>query len=295
MPRVCYVEHNFQQSSLDTIDQANAIIHEYLEQGFSLTLRQLYYQMVARDLIPNSMRSYKRLGSILNDARLAGVVDWLAIEDRTRGLVGNTHWDGPDEIIEAAVQSYAIDKWDGQPHRVEVWVEKDALSGVIARACVPLDVDYFSCRGYTSASEMWRAARRLRRYYDRGQIPVVIHLGDHDPSGIDMTRDIAERLSLFSDLYIEVDRIALNMDQVEEYDPPPNPAKITDSRSDGYIMRFGGQSWELDALQPAMLRDLIEDAVLQYRDDDLWEAAVAVEARDRAALRDAANKLSSAS
>ncbi len=162
--------------------------------------------------------------------------------------------------------------------------EKDALVGIAERICRKLDVSYFSCRGYTSQSEMWAAGMRLKEYAEeRGQTPVIIHLGDHDPSGIDMSRDITDRLELFMG-GMEINRIALNMDQVRKYNPPPNPAKITDSRAEGYIKKHGRESWELDALDPKVLTDLIEKTVLSYRDDDEWRSACRVEERHRRAL-----------
>ncbi len=277
------------------ITQANVIIEEYAAQGFDLTLRQLYYQFVARDLIPNTLREYKRLSNIINDARYAGLIDWLHITDRTRNLRGNPHWEGPEDIISSAVSSFAIDKWETQEYRPEVWIEKDALVGVIEGVCKKVDTSYFSCRGYTSASEMWIAAQqRLIGCLKAGQVPIIIHLGDHDPSGIDMTRDIFDRLELFLRFEghnpAEVKRIALNMNQIETYRPPPNFAKLTDTRAKGYIKRFGGSSWELDALEPTVLAALIEDTVTAYRDDRLWQEAVTLEEQHRESLRDAATR-----
>lgn len=278
--KIQYIKKRFSQASTYIIGQANAIISEYAKQRFTLTLRQLYYQFVARGLIPNKVQEYKRLGSIINDARLAGEIDWYAIEDRTRNLAGLSHWDNPGEILDSAVNSYRIDKWKNQPYKVEVWVEKEALAGIVKKACQPLDVDYMSCRGYMSQSEMWRGSQR----YDLENRPVVIiHLGDHDPSGLDMSRDIVDRLNIFGQS-VEFRRIALNMDQVEKYSPPPNPAKVTDSRYGGYVAEFGTESWELDALDPGVLRDLIRDAVLYFRDEDRWAEAVERENADKQRL-----------
>ena len=164
-----FIEKSFATASLDIIRQANAIIRDYAAQGFRLTLRQLYYQFVARDLIPNTQRSYKRLGNIISDARLAGLVDWDAIEDRTRNLESNPHWDDPAAIIAAAARSFRLDKWETQPCRVEVWIEKEALVGVIERICRNLDVDYFACRGYVSQSEQHAAGKRFAGYLQDGQ------------------------------------------------------------------------------------------------------------------------------
>ena len=284
MPAICYRPKKFNEDRKDKIAKANAIIEEYRQQGFELTLRQLYYQFVSRDFIANNQREYKNLGDIINDARLAGLVDWLAIVDRTRNLQALANWETPAEIVEACAKQFRIDKWKEQQFRVECWIEKDALVGVIEGVCNELDIDYFSCRGYTSQSEMWVAAQRLAKYQKKAQVPLILHLGDHDPSGKDMTRDITDRLSEFSYSTIEVKRLALNMDQITQYDPPPNPAKITDSRAEKYIEEFGEESWELDALEPAVIAQLIRDAVEEVRDQGQWDEAVAEEEKQKEQL-----------
>lgn len=276
MPCIRYQTVNFSRKTEVIIKQANDIIAEYAAQGFDLTLRQLYYQFVARDLLKNRQKEYKRLGEIVNNARLAGRIDWDRITDRTRNVRSNSHWSSPQDIIDACVSSYQIDKWEGQGHRVEVWIEKDALLGVLDACCPALDVPYFSCRGYVSQSEMWLAAQRFRAWERSGYTTVILHLGDHDPSGVDMSRDIADRLRLFGSK-VDVRRIALTMDQVDEHEPPPNPAKMTDARAQGYVDEFGDESWELDALDPTTLSALIRDAVNDYRNKRKWAEAEKVE------------------
>lgn len=280
MPKICYVPKRFSRSSRAIIYHTNTIISDYQDQGYNLTLRQIYYQFVSRDLIPNKQSEYKRLGSVINDGRLAGLIDWSAVEDRTRVLRMSSHWNNPKEIIDACGKQYQIDKWKNQDVRVEVWIEKDALVGVIERVCKEHDVPYFSCRGYTSQSEMWYAAMRLIGHSSKKQATVILHLGDHDPSGIDMTRDIKDRMRIFG-CETFVQRIALNKDQIEEYSPPPNPAKMTDSRYHGYIMEFGEESWELDALEPSVLSSLVNDAILGLRNGAKWGVALKKEQRDR--------------
>lgn len=292
MTKIFYKDTRFRRDSLAMIDQANDIIADYVRQGYVLTLRQLYYQFVSRDLIENSQKSYSRLGSLINNARLAGLIDWEAIEDRTRNLSRNSHWDDPSDIIHSAARSFGIDKWAYQKHRVEIWVEKEALAGVFERVCQDLDVPFFACRGFVSQSEMWAAARRMKRYEEQeNQRPVVLHFGDHDPSGIDMTRDIIDRFAMF-DADVEVIRVALNMDQIEEYNPPPNPAKNTDSRYQDYLSRFGDECWELDALEPQVLVNLVQNHVFDYRDVDRWEQAVEEEESHQLALQKAAQNWS---
>jgi hypothetical protein len=274
MSKICYREIKFRAESLRLIEQVNAIIHEYQEMGYSLTLRQVYYQLVSRDVIPNNERSYKNLGSLISDGRMSGLIDWDAIEDRTRNLRKNSHWNSPGSIIHSAAYSFAYDKWADQDNYVEVWVEKDALVGIVGQVCEEMDIPYFSCRGYVSQSEMWAAAQRLEDFSGQKNIH-IIHLGDHDPSGKDMSRDICDRLELFG-VSVEFQRIALNYDQIEEYGPPPNPTKLTDSRASGYIADFGHECWELDALRPDVIDGLIRDAVTDLCDLDLLQ-----EARDR--------------
>lgn len=321
MPKIAYIDKTFRADALEIIGRADAIARAYAAQGFDLTLRQLYYQFVSRGWIANKDSEYKRLGGIINDARLAGDLDWDYIVDRTRNLEENSHWGNPSAIIRSAARSYAEDKWRLQDTYVEVWIEKDALKGVLEQVCVPNDVPFFSCRGYTSQSEIWGAAQRLGEKMNSGKNVVVIHLGDHDPSGIDMSRDIEDRLALFIaqdlgltdfgnftgrgnggyealiedckyelDERLTIDRIALNWDQVQQYNPPPNPAKLTDARAQGYISRFGAQSWELDALDPATLTALIQNAIDYYKDAEVWDQAVAKEEKAREVLTKASER-----
>jgi len=333
MARIKYQDKKLSADKLAVIRQANVICADYQAQGYDLTLRQLYYQFVARDLIPNRQSEYKRLGAIINDARLGGLLDWDYIVDRTRNVRSMATWGDPSDIISASARQFRIDKWEHQPTRVEVWIEKDALVGVIEGGCNANQVSFFSCRGYTSQSEVWGAAQRLGEYLKAGQDVIILHLGDHDPSGIDMTRDIRDRLEMFLDkdlslLAVEehrewleaafertdtstakemkekdpatyreftdkvnatygsygsltVDRIALNMAQIDQYDPPPNPAKITDSRATSYIATYGTDSWELDALEPTVLGALIQDSIDEAKDPDRWDEDEEAERRHR--------------
>jgi hypothetical protein len=284
MPKIKYINKTFRTASLALITKCNVVLRKYATAGYDMTLRQLYYQLVAADEIPNTPASYNQLGALVNDARLAGHIDWLHIVDRTRNLKALAHWASPAELIAEDAACYRIDKWATQPYRPEVWIEKEALAGVFERICQSLDVPFFSCRGYTSASEMWLAAQRLKRYEKAGQTPIIFHFGDHDPSGIDMTRDIDDRLDLFMG-GLKVERLALNMPQIEEYQPPPNPAKITDTRAAKYIDIYGDESWELDALPPDTLAGLVRDHITGIRNETKWQAALDEERHQRATLR----------
>jgi hypothetical protein len=291
LPRIKYEDVRLSAARLAVIRQANEIIEEYAAQGYDLTLRQLYYQFVSRDLIPNNQKEYKRLGDIISAGRRAGLIDWDRIVDRTRNLRKTSTWKDPAEIVEACAGQFAVDLWDGQDYRPEVWIEKDALVGVLEVACEPYQIPYFSCRGYTSDSEAWSAAQRLREWARAGQTPIIFHLGDHDPSGIDMTRDITDRVKLFSGLPIPVIRLALNMAQVEEHGPPPNPAKTTDARFTAYQAAHGDESWELDALDPQTITALIQQQIEGLLIRDRWGAAKEQQEEFRGQLKGIADGL----
>lgn len=289
MARIKYRHFDFKPATIEVIVQANVICAEYAAQGLTMTLRQLYYQFVARGYLRNKQTEYNRLGSIINDARLAGLLDWDYIVDRTRELESVPHWDDPPDVLKAVADQFRIDKWARQDRRVEVWIEKEALAGVIEPICRRLDVPFMAVRGYNSQSAHHEAALRFKGYEATGQEPLLLHLGDHDPSGIDMTRDNGDRLEVFG-VWTEVRRLALNMDQIQEYHPPPNPAKMSDSRIAGYLDLYGWESWELDALPPDVLTDLIRDAVDGVRDDDIWAEDVAIEEEHRRFLSAAARQ-----
>lgn len=143
MPKIQYKEIKFRGRSLELINLVNQVINEYKNQGYELTLRQTYYQLVARGYIPNNERSYKNIGNLINDGRLAGLIDWYSIVDRTRNLRGNSHWDKPEDVIASARYSYLLNKWQGQPNYVEVWVEKDALEPSVITNLITNEVTAF--------------------------------------------------------------------------------------------------------------------------------------------------------
>jgi hypothetical protein len=296
MPKIAYIEKRVREDTLALIQWADRTATDYARRGFSLTLRQLYYQGVTQNLYPNSERSYKRLGNVVSDGRLLGLIDWNHLTDRHRETSG-TGWETMDTLPEMADLIHGIenrvahDLWAGQDFRPEIWVEKDALEQVAQKAASGYRIPYFACKGYVSSSAMWEAGYgRFGRYMAMGQTPVIIHLGDHDPSGIDMTRDIEDRLALFAGSGIEVKRIALNFDQIEAFNPPPNPAKVTDSRFESYERRFGDESWELDALAPELLVQLARETVQSLIDPEIWAARVDEEEEATEKVREVADR-----
>lgn len=291
--KIAYVERRFSKKTLALIAVADKLIASYQAQGFTLTLRQLFYACVTRNIFPNTEKSYKLLGNTVSDGRLAGLLDWSAIEDRTRHMEELSHWNSPSELVSAAARQFRYDKWKGQSNYVEVWVEKEALAGVVASACQPLDVAYFCCRGYASQTAIWEAAQRLLERCDHDREIHILYLGDHDPSGLDMSRDVEDRLKTFlasENRVLAVDRIALNMNQVTALKLPPNPAKLTDARSRQYVAKYGNSSWELDALDPAYLTKLVSKEVLALCDQSMWDTRKAEQEHDRQRLLAAAAK-----
>jgi hypothetical protein len=283
-------DKSFRGPTRELIATAKQIIALYESQGYVLTLRQLYYQLVSKNTIKNKENEYKRLSKVMTDARYQGEISWKALEDRTRMVRSMDHWRSPAEIIESSSQAFRHDLWKNQENRVEVWVEKDALIGVLEPVCQRNDVAYFSCRGNASASEMWEGAQRLVEYEVKGQQPWVLYLGDHDPSGVDMTRDVQDRLREFESTAI-VKRLALNLDQIAQWNPPPQPAKMTDSRYKRYVKETGKrQSWELDALEPATLDALVQEAIDNLRDPGTWNEDLETQEEQRALLTNASTQ-----
>lgn len=274
---------NIGSERLAAIRQADAILQEYESAGMVITLRQLYYQHVARGLIENTKQSYGRLGDLVADGRMAGEISWTAVEDRARGLQSYRYWESPHQAFQQARDTYRLNKWARQPWAPEVWSEKE---GPLEGVCSELEVDFFVVHGYNSISEVWRAGQRFRKYISDGRTPIVIHLGDHDPSGLHMTEDNRRRLATFTGVNVLVHRIVLNMDQIERYRPPPQPAKETDSRYEAYAAEHGDLSWEMDALPPDAVVKLIRDSVAHVRDEKLWAEALEQENADRLWMAD---------
>jgi hypothetical protein len=340
MARVTYESWDIRKADTVTvINRANQILAQYQK---GITIRALYYRFIALDYFPdswidaaynakqgldgntkNTVKNYKKLCVLMEKARMAGHVDWDAIVDRTRNLKSLGHWSKPGDIIRGSARAYRLDLWARQPYRLECWIEKDAMIGVIEDVCEENDVPYFSCRGYTSVSEVWGAARRHLEYIKAGQRVVVLHFGDHDPSGLDMTKDIQKRLKHFQtmdwyrecmprkkgttkgaiwenmarrvnlpgEMYMgtEVKRLALHMEQVEQYSPPPNPAKESDSRFKKYQEEFGDDSWELDALEPNVIEQLLQDGIDSHRDGTIWNEDYEKQELERKDLTSAAD------
>ena len=291
MSFIAYRTHRFQGAAAKVVEQANVIIEDAAKDGwYSMTLRQLYYQFVSRAFIPNTVKDYKRLGRIITDARYCGLVSWTAIEDAGRNSYHFPENPTAQDVLRGIELQLTIDPWADQEYYAEVWVEKQALEATIARPCNLLNTPYMACKGYLSASEAWRASLRFQKAIANGKKPVLLHLGDHDPSGIDMTRDNKDRLIEFLKMGVDVRRIALNMNQVERYVPPPNPAKEDDSRFASYKELYGDESWELDALKQNTIGQIITEELKTLIDQSIWNKAMTEQNRRREPLAQLASQ-----
>lgn len=281
-----YKDRRFSDEDLKLVRIADEVSTRYEEAGMRMTLRQLHYQLVTKNVYANTSKTYQLLKRLVRDGRMAGLISWTAIEDRVRNVVSPTTYDSPVNVLEAARDSYKRDLWTGQHFRPALWCEKDALAGILEPIAAKERVEFLACRGYASASALWEAGQRFAGNVAAGQRPVVIHLGDHDAWGINMTSDNRDRLATFAGVPVLVVRIALNMDQVERWKLPPNVAKESAGLGEKYVRDHGESSWEVDALEPSVLRDLVVAAVGKYRDPAKWDAAVKREAEELQSLDD---------
>jgi len=282
-----FKEKNFRPDSLDLITHCDKVIADYSGQGLKLTLRQLYYQLVTKNIIKNEERSYKNLSSLVSDARLAGMLDWDAIEDRIRVPTIPTEFKNLKDLVDAALYSYRLPRWETQEDYIELWVEKDALAGVLRPIADQYHVPMMVNRGYSSQSAMYEASKR---YLNQEKNLALLYLGDFDPSGEDMVRDIADRMEMFG-IDIVVRKIALTLAQVKKYNPPPNPTKHKDPRSKEFIAKHGASSWEVDAINPKELTRIITKEIESYVDKDATERIIDKEDDDKIKLTKAVQKI----
>jgi len=282
----------FNSKRRNLLQKCISIVNEYEEQGIKITLRQLYYQLVARDIIPNVDKEYHKICVLITDARYCGLIDWNAIEDRIRIPYKHAEFENVLDLINAAKHSYRLDRWADQDYYVELFTEKDAISSVLKPIADKWHIYLNVNRGYSSATAIYDASKRFLNASNEGKECILSYLGDHDPFGLDMIRDIQTRLDefCFPDL-VKVIHVALTMDQVRKYNPPPNPAKLTDSRAKDYIAQFGRISWEVDALPPDVTIDLVNSKIKEYVDEEKMNMVIKQEIEDMKKLEDFAKEL----
>lgn len=261
------------------VSGAKNIISQY--GGMRLTVRQIYYRLVASQVIPNNIGSYRSVVQALVDARRDGDIPYTDIEDRTRSIHVPK---GQEEYTAASTfvayydhlknldRKYDIPRWWGQPNKVMVLVEKQALASLFEQVTDQSGVDLVVCRGYPSLTLLYEVSERLQDVDDGTEHIQLLYFGDFDPSGADIERSVGDSLETDFDVDFEIERVAITMDQIKQYSIPPAPAKTTDSRYEKFVADTG-VAWqiELDAIEPKQLQDIIEDAVEQRFDQDIFD------------------------
>lgn len=291
----------WEKNQQDLLGQIIEIVEDYLSQNITLTNRQLYYQLVARGIIPNADKIYGRICTFLTDARYAGLIDWEAIEDRGRIPQKHAEWENIKDLIESATYSYRLPRWQDQDCYVELYCEKQAMESILQPISRKYHIYFGVNKGYSSSSTMYDLAKRIKFKIDEGKNVRILYLGDHDPSGLDMIRDIDERIYEFltarnnginiSEYGFQVIQLALNMEQIKQYNPPPNPAKITDPRAKWYIKEYGNKSWELDALEPKVLIEIAEAGIRKFCDAEKYLYWIERENKEKKALEEFGDSL----
>ena len=259
-------------AALDVFDQYDTAI----------TLRQLYYRLVARLLIPNTINSYKRLSRIMVKAREQEDVPVNCLEDRSRRILGrgDTGYESAEDYLKQKLSSlqdswrgFTMPMWEDQPVFVLISLEKDALSRLVSRVANKYSVRTFPTRGYPSFSYVQIMANYMQTRLD-GKPTVLLYFGDFDPSGVDIERDLEDRLSRYGAEDFKVKRIALTAEQIRQYDLPPMPVKRSDARAEGFMATHGDRSVELDALDPNLLQEVVEKAIRDNINVRRWNARV---------------------
>jgi hypothetical protein len=287
----CYRPLRFKEKTAALLAECDAICTMYAEKGYTLTDRQLFYQLVVRNRIENMVRAYKNLCVVVSDGRYAGVIDWEHITDHVRVLQQTPRWQDVEDFVNVVAPQFNLDTWQDQPYRPEVWIEKDALIELAAEACDPLDVPYIAVKAYGSTSSLWEAKKRFSEYIRNGQVPVILHLGDHDCTGADCSRLLRERMELLTGEAVELRRLALNADQIEKYELPPQMGKQSDPRFKGYVEKYKTKFvWELDALAPDVIVRIIEDGIRQVMSEELRQPYVAAAVEGRELLQAVSDK-----
>lgn len=242
-----------------------------------MTVRQMYYQLVSKQIIKNNRSQYQAVSKVLVEARKDGTIPWQWIEDRLRRPRAVSMWEGIGDFAETAVNAYRRDIWQAQNCLVEVWLEKDALSGIfediLSRYGVTLNVG----RGYDGWDSIHNASERYKPWHTN---VVVLYFGDFDPSGEDMVRSLRERLAFF-DTCPEIIKCALTRNDIERYNLPSDFTKPTDTRSAGFVAKWGNLSVELDALPIDVLQERLRNEVEQHMELDALRNILAIEHEDR--------------
>ena len=263
------------KSELDDVKES---ILGIIAENDSMTVRQLFYQMVSRGLIDKSEREYNNTVSRLaTQMRKFGEMPYDAIADNTRWMRKPASHSSLEGFLEQQQRFYRRDLWQDQDAYVEIWLEKDALAGVLYDVTGHWDVPLMVCRGYASISFLWSAAETIKL---EGKPTFLYYFGDCDPSGRDIPRAVEKSLREMSGADITFEVVAVTDQQIEEMNLPTRPTKKTDSRS----KNFEGESVEVDAIPPKELKRICRSLIEQHIDEGLLGRHVLIENAERDTL-----------
>jgi hypothetical protein len=245
-----------------------------------ITIRHLFYRLVGLGQIEKTEAAYKSLCQHLSKWRRSGDVAWDSFADNTRWHLGTDTFNGLDEALANTVKCYRRNLWAQQSAYVEIWGEKDAISGILSREADPFGVRVFTCRGFASLTSLYSAAQTFKEQVERGKKIFIYYFGDHDPSGLDIDRAAAE--SFRDDFGVEVKftRAAITPAQIEEFDLPTRPVKKKDTRAGGWR----GGCVEVDSMPPTELKRIVCECISSHIDRREWEALQKTEAMERNTL-----------
>lgn len=277
-----YGPGSIKRRSRRTRDEIAAIkeaMYSILKAHAPMTVRGLFYQLTSLGLIPKTEKAYKSLVvRLATQMRLNGELPFEWIADNTRWRHGSTSYVNLDDWLDSTVQSYRLDLWRDQEAYVEVWCEKDALASLLIEETDPWCVPLMIARGFPSITYLANAAAHLGQV---GKPCYVYYCGDYDPSGLSICSKIEEMLRRFApEVDLAFSRIAVTTEQIERYKLPTRPTKQTDSRAKGFV----GESVEVDAMDPKVLRDLVRNSICRHIDDDTLNAMQVEEAAGREAI-----------
>lgn len=244
-----------------------------------MTVRQVFYQATVRGLVEKAETGYSRVQRALADLRRSGQLPFRWIADNTRWQRRPKTWRSPQEAVASVAQMYRKALWAYQDERVEVWLEKDSLAGVVYDVTDELDVPLMVTRGYASLSFLHSAAEAIK---EDGKPATIYHLGDFDPSGQDAATKVEEALRGFAPgVEIAFRRLAVTARQITEWNLPTRPTKASDSRA----RSFGAISVELDAIPAPTLRSMVRDAIERHLPPEQLQVLMAAEASEREWLK----------
>ena len=277
MPRREWKWTNYQLDKLNKVQEVLAELHDYKP----LTLRQVYYQLVGKGCIENTVSQYNMLSKLIKWARIDGHISWADIEDRVRVYHDLTGWVNSQDFVQYDVnqflEGYHRDLLQSQEKYIEIWIEKDAVSSIFVRAASPFTVSVTASRGFSSVSFINEFKQRLAWHADKQA--VMLYFGDFDPSGIEIPNAIMTTLrdELNVD-NIEFKRVALLREDIFQYKLPHDAKalKRSDTRAKKHLENYGELAVELDALRPDILEKKIKNAIISELDVDLFNREVEI-------------------